>query len=148
MSQSFDLSNNEDIKKLAIILTKHMRMQGMEGIKQSMFLEGFAKAIGVNDWNTLSAINKEHMKTVPQDNSASIAAIQFALQADEGMVWLRNWNEGEFEICRREWPESPPECYIGADQFYCPPEKDTFASRKRPLPECGYHRPRCHWAEL
>ncbi|MEZ2310811.1 hypothetical protein AB6809_29625 [Paraburkholderia sp. RCC_158] len=56
----------------------------------------------------------------PVGNSASVAAIQFALDADEGMTWLRLWNQGEFESCRREWPEAPDECYIGADQFFTP----------------------------
>jgi hypothetical protein len=50
-------------------------------------------------------------------NNPAVAAIQFALEADEGMEWLGLWNEGEFERCRREWPEAPKECYIGADQF-------------------------------
>ncbi|MFM0595359.1 hypothetical protein [Paraburkholderia dilworthii] len=49
------------------------------------------------------------------DNSASVAAIQFALEADEGMEWLSLWNEGSFDSCRREWPEAPQECYVGAD---------------------------------
>ncbi|MCY1313295.1 hypothetical protein D9M70_638040 [compost metagenome] len=46
---------------------------------------------------------------------AAVEAIQFALTADEGMAWLRLWNEGDFDACRREWPEAPKECYIGAD---------------------------------
>jgi len=48
---------------------------------------------------------------------AAVHAIQFALRhdIDEGEVWLRLWNEGSFEVCRREWPEAPIECYIGAD---------------------------------
>lgn len=50
-----------------------------------------------------------------QENSASVAAIQFALEAPEGMTWLRLWNEGSFESCRREWPEAPAECYAGAE---------------------------------
>ena len=55
-----------------------------------------------------------------EDYSASVAAIKFAVDADDGMQWLRNWNEGEFEICRREWPEAPDECYIGADPLFVP----------------------------
>lgn len=49
------------------------------------------------------------------DNSASVAAIQFALTAEQGMDWLRLWNEGDFDACRKEWPEAPVECYDGAD---------------------------------
>ena len=52
---------------------------------------------------------------VPQDSGAAAAAIQFALTADEGIEYLRCWNEGDFDACRREWPEAPSDCYIGAD---------------------------------
>lgn len=49
------------------------------------------------------------------NNDASVAAIAFALIADEGMAFLRSWNEGNFEACRKEWPEAPEAVYIGAD---------------------------------
>jgi len=48
-------------------------------------------------------------------NTASVAAIQFALEAEEGIEYLRNWNQGDFDVCRREWPEAPAECYEGAE---------------------------------
>src|SRR5690606_30525585 len=44
-----------------------------------------------------------------------VAAIQFALSNPEGMEFLRLWNEGEFDILRRDWPEAPDSVYIGAD---------------------------------
>ncbi|MDR9847080.1 hypothetical protein [Herbaspirillum huttiense] len=46
---------------------------------------------------------------------AAVAAIQFSLEAEDGQSFLRLWNEGEFDVCRREWPEAPKEVYIGAD---------------------------------
>lgn len=48
---------------------------------------------------------------------AAVAAIQYALrpQTDEALAFLRAWNEGEFDVCRKEWPDAPPQCYIGAD---------------------------------
>ncbi|RQR36334.1 MULTISPECIES: ead/Ea22-like family protein [unclassified Burkholderia] len=49
---------------------------------------------------------------------ASVAAIQYALDADEGFEWLSLWNEGEFERCRRDWPDAPDDCYIGADPMH------------------------------
>lgn len=77
--------------------------------------------------NVAGAAAAARAANAPQgaDNSTSVAAIQFALGADEGMSWLRLWNEGEFEACRREWPESPAECYIGADQFFAPPAQSA-----------------------
>ena len=49
-------------------------------------------------------------------NNPATAAIIFALEhGASGMDFLSYWNEGEFDTCRREWPEAPKECYIGAD---------------------------------
>ncbi len=49
---------------------------------------------------------------------AAVAAIQFALETDDGMAFLRCWNEGDFDSIRKEWPEAPKEVFIGADPFY------------------------------
>lgn len=48
-------------------------------------------------------------------NDAAVAAIQFALQTDESMEFLRLWNEGEFDVIREEWSDVPNEVFIGAD---------------------------------
>ncbi|WP_429500765.1 hypothetical protein ACQUFY_26920 (plasmid) [Robbsia andropogonis] len=66
-----------------------------------------------------------------KSNNAAIAAIAFALEAEEGLIWLRLWNEGEFDRCRKEWPESPPDCFIGADQFYVSPDAAHAKPAKR-----------------
>lgn len=49
--------------------------------------------------------------------SAATAAIQFALSDDDGEDFLRYWNEGEFDVIRRNWPDAPPEVFIGADSL-------------------------------
>lgn len=43
------------------------------------------------------------------------AAVEFALTAESGLEFLRFWNEGAFEKCRRRWPHAPNECYLGAN---------------------------------
>lgn len=50
--------------------------------------------------------------------SAAVAAIQFALEAEEGLAFLRCWNYGEFDAIRREWPEAPESVYVGADLMH------------------------------
>lgn len=53
------------------------------------------------------------MRTKPDPSTAAIA---FAL--DLGMecaTFLRLWNEGEFDVIRKEWPEAPDAIFIGAD---------------------------------
>ncbi len=52
------------------------------------------------------------------DQDAAVAAIQFALDAEEGMAFLHRWNQGDFDVCRREWPEAPEAVYIGADPMH------------------------------
>jgi len=52
------------------------------------------------------------------DCDASVAAIQFALSAEDGMTFLRIWNDGEFDTIREEWPEAPEEVFIGADPLH------------------------------
>ena len=56
----------------------------------------------------------------PLANDAAVAAIQFALDDDEGMQFLRLWNGGDFDVIRREWPEAPEEVFIGADPLHKP----------------------------
>lgn len=52
------------------------------------------------------------------DPTGAIAAIEFALEADEGLEFLRCWNEGDFETIRREWPEAPEAVFVGADPMH------------------------------
>lgn len=50
--------------------------------------------------------------------NAAVAAIQFALETDEGMTFLRCWNQGDFDVIRREWPDAPKEVFIGTDPLH------------------------------
>jgi hypothetical protein len=62
-------------------------------------------------------------ETQEHNDATYIAVIQFVLRSDvdEPLTWLRLWNQGDFEACRREWPEAPEECYVGAEaQPNCP----------------------------
>ncbi len=34
-----------------------------------------------------------------------VHAIQFALEADQGLDFLRIWNEGDWKWCAQQWPE-------------------------------------------
>ena len=53
-----------------------------------------------------------------QTQNAAVAAIQFALETDEGLTFLRCWNEGNFVAIRREWPEAPEAVFVGADPLH------------------------------
>ncbi|MGR2849159.1 hypothetical protein ABMX62_19130 [Vibrio vulnificus] len=57
--------------------------------------------------------------------NAAVAAIQFALETDDGLSFLRLWNEGEFDVLRKEWPDAPEAIYIGADPLYVSRSKSS-----------------------
>lgn len=50
-------------------------------------------------------------------NDASVDAIQYALsdECGDGLQFLHYWNEGEFDIIRRNWANVPDAVFIGAD---------------------------------
>lgn len=52
--------------------------------------------------------------------NAAVAAIQFALETDGGLEFLRCWNEGEFDVIRQEWPDAPEAVFVGADPLHVP----------------------------
>lgn len=52
-------------------------------------------------------------------------AILYALKDDNGMDFLRLWNEGEFDSLRENWENIPDGVFIGADPLFKPGEKDV-----------------------
>lgn len=72
---------------------------------------------------------------------ASVAAIKYALETDEGLLLLRLWNEGEFETIRREWPDVPEEVFIGADPLH-PKTKvvNDVENLDYVCADCGHHQ--------
>lgn len=74
----------------------------------------FSKAEGV-----LAIIHQDgHTARLPLDEDAAVAAIAFALGDDDGLTFLRLWNEGEFDVIRKEWPEAPEDVFTGADPLH------------------------------
>lgn len=68
---------------------------------------------------------KEGSPIKRHNDSAAVAAIKFSLRndIDEGDSFLRCWNEGDFDSCRKWWPEAPEDCYIGADPLHSETKK-------------------------
>jgi len=63
---------------------------------------------------------RNEIVSLQQSQSSSNALIDFILSpgTESAMEYLRCWNEGNFDACRREWPEAPDAIYIGPDQFH------------------------------
>lgn len=116
------------VEKLAVILLGQiLSSQDTLGLANA---KGAARgfALGVNVMAQCEGLNEffeqaaksiqAHLSAL--DNDAAVAAIQFALDDDEGMQFLRLWNGGDFDVIRREWPEAPEEVFIGADPLHKP----------------------------
>ncbi len=56
---------------------------------------------------------------------AAVAAIQFALDDEDGLDFLRYWNEGEFDVIRRNWTGVPEAVFIGADPLHSETKRPT-----------------------
>lgn len=84
------------------------------GMELSTYV-AYALPEGVHDlYATAQLVASEALE--PHD--PAVAAIQFALETDNGMHFLRLWNEGEFDLLRDTWPEAPDAIYIGADPLF------------------------------
>lgn len=46
-----------------------------------------------------------------------LAVIQYTLKDKDGLLFLRLWNEGNFQAIREEWPDAPEEVFW-ADPLY------------------------------
>jgi len=77
----------------------------------------FGEKTGLVDaWNNRAAGHTASHPVATADLSAALAVIQYVLDNPiDGIEFLERWNEGDFEACRREWPDAPADCYIGAD---------------------------------
>ncbi|MBA9846612.1 hypothetical protein DEE93_16850 [Ralstonia pickettii] len=50
-----------------------------------------------------------------ESGGAATAAIQFAVKTDDGIEFLRCWQEGDFAAIRRDWPDAPPGVFEGVE---------------------------------
>lgn len=55
---------------------------------------------------------------MPLNDSAAVAAIKYALETEDAEEFLRYWNEGEFDVIRRNWENVPEAVFIGADPLH------------------------------
>ncbi|MCW5155594.1 PDDEXK family nuclease [Burkholderia cenocepacia] len=101
---------------------------GFDNVRSAVEQGLWAADMGLTDdaWQNIEAILAEQARVdaIKADERAApnpaTAAILFALSLDDGssIDFLNNWNEGEFDVLRREWPEAPEDVYIGADPFH------------------------------
>lgn len=92
-----------DIKVHAVTCADHKRHE-----------YGYVKFKAGSPNGTKLCTISEAEKAVYDAETSYNAVITFMLgkgYMEEPLEFLRCWNEGDFETCRKEWPEAPEECY-------------------------------------
>lgn len=64
---------------------------------------------------SLRVLERQYLAAMTATQTMVAAVIQFTLKAEDGLMFLRLWNEGEFDAIRKEWPDCPDECFAGAE---------------------------------
>jgi hypothetical protein len=120
------LGLSPDIEKPAVILLGQIlsSQNPLALANATGAARGFA--LGVHVMSSCEGLNefferaaaplRKHL--TPLNNDAAVAAIEFALRDDDGLQFLRVWNQGDFDVIRLEWPEAPEEVFIGADPLH------------------------------
>ena len=75
-------------------------------------LENIRDVVGLMIETALSIANSQP-KEIQRD--PAVAAIEFALNTDSGLEFLKCWFQGDFDVIRREWPKAPRDVFTGAD---------------------------------
>ena len=52
-----------------------------------------------------------------EDTRELLAVIEYALKAEDGLIFLQCWYDGDFWEIRAEWPDAPEEVFW-ADPLY------------------------------
>lgn len=66
-------------------------------------------------WYEKGLADSTKKEQVMCNSKSAVAAIEFALKTDDGIEFLRLWNEGSFSEIRDGWPGCPDECFVGAE---------------------------------
>lgn len=61
----------------------------------------------VEAWRAFDAALLKKQHTEHAENDCWRALCAYLLVVEEPIAFLRAWNEGSFEVCRREWPGAP-----------------------------------------
>lgn len=77
-------------------------------------------------------------------NDSAVAAIKYALEKcdddSDSMMFLRYWNEGEFDVLRRNWENIPDEVFTDADPLFKSPAHIEDGVVTIACPVCEGHR--------
>lgn len=73
-----------------------------------------AAVLGVTTEELDKPINKGALQRRNGLAHAAVAAIHFSLEADDGLQFLKCWNERDFDTIRSRWPEAPDGVFFTA----------------------------------
>lgn len=76
----------------------------LENEKLDLVLEAVID-LRIREGNLTQVLNQVQYEELPHRLLDPVHAIQFALQADQGIGFLWAWNEGDWNTCNGGWPE-------------------------------------------
>ena len=86
---------------------------GIDGNMLAQRIEGDLHRLMNSAWlNCADFIHRHERQQKDGMPMATKAAMQYALVADEGLVFLKLWQEGDFDTIRQEWPDAPEIIYV------------------------------------
>jgi len=98
--------------------------QGQRGHEVIAFSVKVGKKPATRFFVRLDCANKIVTVPAPVKSNAAVAAIAYALEvcddSHDAQDFLRYWNEGEFDVLRRNWEDIPDEVFIGVDPLFKP----------------------------
>lgn len=110
--------NDRDLRTLLALYPQAKKAIAFEGIKHHALNDARHEA------RQLIAALEAHAAQQPDDDMVppdpASAAIEYALNDDSPMEFLRCWLEGDFEALRTEWHNVPDEVFVGADPLFIP----------------------------
>lgn len=117
-------NNNEALTRELRIQTNTAEVQTAQNEHGQYTIEELRaklKDVQLDHEFAMAEIRKELETAKGENNDAAVAAIEFALKDDDGLIFLRLWHSGEFDSIRAEWDNVPDEVFVGADPLYREP---------------------------
>lgn len=118
LAQRIDDHEEADASRRALIRDLDVALNGESGAAQQASLCDIVSQVKncAQIYGPLIHVIKESR----EECACAVAAIQYALSAEEGMEFLRYWNIGQLDRLRVGWPDAPAACYVGADPLLKP----------------------------
>ena len=112
MATTQDETLEQRLSRLQEILG-HVKSAGFDGEQLAQRIEGDLHRLMNSAWlNCSDLIHRHERHNQSAMPVAAKAAMEYAVVAEEGQVFLKLWQEGDFDSIRKEWPDAPETIYV------------------------------------